>query len=158
MWRRGRGGPSLGGHAQVISDVDAEALSDDSSNYLFNLGSLEVHDYDHEKFVMDAFRRGAARPARGWWERRARGVDAASLRSAAHAAGTVTRFINHSCEPNCEARDVEIDCSDDRMIHVAFFTQRRIEAGEELTYDYKYQAEEKIRCECGSSNCRTWLR
>ena len=70
----------------------------------------------------------------------------------------MARFINHSCEPNCEAREVEIDCADPRMIHIAFFTLRRIDPHEELTYDYQYTSQEKIKCACGSSVCRTWLR
>lgn len=38
------------------------------------------------------------------------------------------RFINHSCVPNCEI--------DIRMRRVYVFALRKIEPGEELTYDY----------------------
>lgn len=42
----------------------------------------------------------------------------------------LARYINHSCKPNCYA---EINSSE---THVYIFTRRRIEPGEELTYNY----------------------
>jgi hypothetical protein len=57
------------------------------------------------------------------------------------------RFINHGCQPNCEA---EID--GDRIWIVA---RRSIKAGEELTYNYSYDFDDyKERpCNCGSRGC-----
>ena len=68
--------------------------------------------------------------------------------------GNESRYINHSCDPNCEAI-----IEDDRIyIHA----KRNIQAGTELTYDYQYErtdehTEEDERfyaCRCGSAKCR----
>ncbi|MDO8460444.1 MAG: SET domain-containing protein-lysine N-methyltransferase [Nanoarchaeota archaeon] len=57
------------------------------------------------------------------------------------------RFINHSCEPNCE---VEIE--NDKIWIVAL---KDIKKGKELSYDYGYDAEDfkDHKCKCGSENC-----
>jgi len=70
--------------------------------------------------------------------------------------GNDARFINHSCEPNCEAY-----VFDDR---VYIYAMRDIIRSEELTFDYKLGpaltgAEKKIdksqfACNCGSPGCR----
>jgi hypothetical protein len=72
-------------------------------------------------------------------------------------AGTVhneSRYINHSCEPNCEAL---IDKG-----HIYIYALRNIEEGEELVYDYAYErtqdmgpdSEALYVCRCGSPKCR----
>ncbi|NBD73842.1 SET domain-containing protein-lysine N-methyltransferase [Patescibacteria group bacterium] len=53
------------------------------------------------------------------------------------------RYLNHSCEPNCESR-VE-------RSRVFIYTLRRIEPGEELTYDY---GEEFVAEHIGPTGCR----
>lgn len=61
----------------------------------------------------------------------------------------VAAFINHSCEPNCEAHEV-----DGRVLIISI---RDIVAGEELTYDYNLYdgaLEDPSPCSCGSSRCR----
>jgi len=58
-------------------------------------------------------------------------------------------FVNHSCQPNCEADQI-----DNRVWIIAL---RDIAAGEELTYDYNfYDAEpgEVVPCHCGANSCR----
>ena len=69
------------------------------------------------------------------------------------AGGNEARLINHSCEPNCEA--LEIDG------HIWIHALRPIGAGEELTYDYAYEPEEgdEVRpefyaCRCTAVRCR----
>ena len=54
------------------------------------------------------------------------------------------RYINHSCDPNC---DVEITT---RTIWIVAL--RNIKAGEELSYNYGFEAK-KYRCNCGANNC-----
>lgn len=61
----------------------------------------------------------------------------------------VAAFINHSCEPNCEAHEVE-----GRVVIIA---TREIVAGEELTYDYNLydgELDDPSPCACGSNRCR----
>lgn len=71
--------------------------------------------------------------------------------------GNSSRWINHSCNPNCEA-----DEDNDRIFIKAI---RNIKAGEELNYDYGLIIDEpytkKLKaeypCWCGSANCRGTL-
>ncbi|XP_035781807.1 histone-lysine N-methyltransferase Su(var)3-9-like isoform X1 [Anopheles albimanus] len=53
--------------------------------------------------------------------------------------GNISRFYNHSCDPNCGIWSVWIDCLDPNLPRLAFFALRRIEAGEELTFNYHSQ-------------------
>jgi len=63
-------------------------------------------------------------------------------------------FINHSCEPNCEAV-----ITDRKILIHALHT---IEPGEELAYDYQYERtgkndaelEKFYVCKCGAPSCR----
>ncbi|CAL4897774.1 unnamed protein product [Urochloa decumbens] len=65
--------------------------------------------------------------------------------------GGLARFINHSCEPNCYTKVITVDGQ--KKIYI--YAKRRIYAGEELTYNYKFPLEEKkIPCYCGSQRCR----
>jgi hypothetical protein len=71
--------------------------------------------------------------------------------------GNSSRWINHSCAPNCEA-----DEDNDRIFIKAI---RNIKAGEELNYDYGLIIDEpytkKLKaeypCWCGSAQCRGTL-
>merc|ERR1719277_1543068 len=68
--------------------------------------------------------------------------------------GGVARYINHSCDPNCVTETVELADT-----HIIIFAARRIERGEELSYDYKFDFEDdnRIPCMCGAKNCRKWM-
>jgi histone-lysine N-methyltransferase SUV39H len=70
----------------------------------------------------------------------------------------VTRFFNHSCDPNMGSARVCIDVQDINTARIAFFALRDVPAGEELTFDYKYQIQKRIRCYCGASNCKKWVQ
>lgn len=58
----------------------------------------------------------------------------------AAVGGNITRYINHACDPNCYT---DIVC---RRIWI--LAARRIEAGEELTYDYNTEGLAGIACLC----------
>ena len=68
--------------------------------------------------------------------------------------GNEARFINHSCDPNCDA------VIDHGRIWIETICD--VAAGEELAYDYAYVLEERhtlaakrrFPCNCGSSKCR----
>lgn len=71
----------------------------------------------------------------------------------AAVGGNDARFINHSCDPNCEPVE-------DRG-RIFIEATRAIKVGEELTYNYGLTGEgaehddwkEKYRCNCGAPNC-----
>ena len=47
-----------------------------------------------------------------------------------------TRFINHSCEPNCAIYTVSYNHADTNIYDLAFFATEPIIAGTELTFNY----------------------
>ncbi len=62
-----------------------------------------------------------------------------------------TRWINHSCDPNCE---IEADLDDSGKVWARLVAVREIGAGEELTYDYAFASQYAIPCRCGTADCR----
>ena len=61
--------------------------------------------------------------------------------------GSGAEIINHCCDPNLRCAIVRG--------HIIYFAKRDIEAGEELTIDYRFDSYiEKIPCSCGSKKCR----
>ena len=68
--------------------------------------------------------------------------------------GNDSRWINHSCDPNCETTE------EDNRIFV--YALRGIRPGEELFYDYRIvpaerrtkKLEREFACICGSAKCR----
>ena len=68
--------------------------------------------------------------------------------------GNEARFLNHSCNPNCES------VIEKRRVYIE--AVRTIEPGEEMTYDYQIQREEDdppgieeiFACRCGFPQCR----
>ncbi|XP_040077122.1 uncharacterized protein LOC8040733 isoform X3 [Ixodes scapularis] len=69
--------------------------------------------------------------------------------------GNVSRFINHSCDPNCETQKWTVNGE----LRIGFFTRRPLRAGEELTFDYQFQryGKEAQKCYCESSKCRGFI-
>jgi hypothetical protein len=68
--------------------------------------------------------------------------------------GNHSRFINHSCEPNCQIQIEKIDGSP----RIVIFAKHAIRQGEELTYDYCFEPEEeKLPCHCGTASCRGFM-
>ena len=49
--------------------------------------------------------------------------------------GNISRFINHSCNPNAETQKWTVNGE----LRVGFFSKRTIGKGEEITFDYKYE-------------------
>jgi SET domain-containing protein len=68
--------------------------------------------------------------------------------------GNEARFVNHACDPNCQAIDT------DKRIFIE--AVRTIQPGDELAYDYQIQRDdddpanidEIFACHCGAKNCR----
>ena len=72
--------------------------------------------------------------------------------------GNAARWINHSCAPNCRTFE-----DDDGRVFIE--SRRKIHAGDELTYDYRLQVDERVTrklraeyaCRCGAKRCRGTL-
>ena len=68
--------------------------------------------------------------------------------------GNSSRWINHACEPNCEAQQVGQ--------RVFLHALRKLKAGEELFFDYGLVIDERhtaklkkqYECRCGKASCR----
>ena len=52
----------------------------------------------------------------------------------ATCCGNLSRFMNHSCVPNCETQKWIVD----GRIRIGLFTLKSVKAGQELTFDYKF--------------------
>ncbi len=74
--------------------------------------------------------------------------------SPAGVDGNEARFLNHSCNPNCQS------VIEKRRVYIE--ATRTIQPGEEMTYDYQIQREEDdppgiaevFACRCGFPQCR----
>ncbi|XP_077457807.1 histone-lysine N-methyltransferase SETD1B-A-like [Stigmatopora argus] len=65
--------------------------------------------------------------------------------------GNLSRFINHSCNPNCYAKIITVESQK----KIVIYSRQTIGVNEEITYDYKFPIEDtKIPCLCGAENCR----
>uniref|UniRef100_A0AC34GW60 Histone-lysine N-methyltransferase n=1 Tax=Panagrolaimus sp. ES5 TaxID=591445 RepID=A0AC34GW60_9BILA len=67
--------------------------------------------------------------------------------------GSIMRYINHSCNPNCVTLKYT---SSNSAPHVCLFAAKNISAGEELTFSYASNHHDNVlsfKCFCGSDNC-----
>lgn len=89
--------------------------------------------------------------------------------------GGPTRFMNHSCDPNCRLFTVSYNHSDPHIYELAFFALEEIPAGKELTFDYKDEDDRSVitheqalevqrrdgympqKCLCGTAECRQYF-
>ncbi len=75
-----------------------------------------------------------------------------------NVGGDFSRFMNHSCEPNCEAELIEGEGG----TRIFILALRDIAEGEELVYNYGLSLDERytptlkkqFACHCGSAKCR----
>lgn len=67
--------------------------------------------------------------------------------------GNLSRFINHSCEPNATVEVWEVDYK----FKMAVFACRDIEPMEEITYNYGRDFWIQTRCLCGAAKCVSGL-
>ena len=75
--------------------------------------------------------------------------------------GNDARWINHSCAPNCEPVLLESKDGDPAGDRLFIETTRPVRAGEELTYDYGIELDQRYTrklkeiwaCRCGSPQC-----
>ncbi|XP_047367360.1 probable histone-lysine N-methyltransferase CG1716 isoform X1 [Vespa velutina] len=69
--------------------------------------------------------------------------------------GNVSRFINHSCDPNAETQKWTVNGE----LRIGFFIKKFIAAGEEITFNYHFQryGKEAQKCFCEAPNCCGWI-
>uniref|UniRef100_A0A7I4BUC1 Uncharacterized protein n=1 Tax=Physcomitrium patens TaxID=3218 RepID=A0A7I4BUC1_PHYPA len=70
--------------------------------------------------------------------------------------GNLGRFINHSCEPNCQTEKWMVDGE----VCIGLFAIRDIKEREEVTFDYNFVrvgGADAKKCECGASKCRGFI-
>ncbi|MCJ1439200.1 hypothetical protein MMC27_008591 [Xylographa pallens] len=143
---------------EILTDTDAtlrESLSKGKDSYLYSLDKFRGVDGepgflpDEELYVVDG-----------------------------QFMGNPTRFINHSCAPNCRQFTVSNVRGDTKVYALAFFALQDIPAWTELTFDYvdreeedevekvtegnvgqleKEKEREATRCLCGARGCRKFL-
>jgi len=79
----------------------------------------------------------------------------------ANIKGNEARWINHSCDPNCDSEHVDAVDGDKSKDRIEIKALRDIKAGEELSYNYGIRLSErhtsKLKklwaCLCGSPKC-----
>jgi len=72
-----------------------------------------------------------------------------------NVGGNASRWINHACEPNCEAEETDAG-------RVFIKSLVDIQAGDELFFDYRLvldgrhtpAVKKQYECRCGSAHCR----
>ena len=68
------------------------------------------------------------------------------------------RYLNHSCEPNCELVLWKSRQRQGRRYPRMWLqTLHAVKPGEELTIDYGWPADAAIPCQCESPRCRGWI-
>ena len=65
--------------------------------------------------------------------------------------GNISRFINHSCQPNCRS---ELERG-----HIWIIAERDIAPGEEITFDYGFPFRDWAEnpCRCGATGCAGFI-
>ena len=66
--------------------------------------------------------------------------------------GNNSRYINHSCDPNCELQRWVVN----GQWRIGIYAIKDIQPGEPLSYDYQFDTNEAdtFRCHCGAETCR----
>ncbi len=74
----------------------------------------------------------------------------------AREKGSQSRFINHSCDPNCALLPVNVN----GYSRIAIVAIQNIAPGEFLKYDYHFDTPDgdKFSCRCGAKNCRGTMK
>lgn len=69
--------------------------------------------------------------------------------------GNLARFMNHSCNPNCETQKWVVN----NQVRVGLFAKCDIPCGTELTFNYNLECrgDEKTKCLCNSKNCSGFI-
>jgi len=78
------------------------------------------------------------------------------------STGCPAKYMNHSCEPNCNLEQWAVD----GLPRMCFFAIEDIKSGEELTFDYNWElkavnndmfVKSATKCKCEKPKCRTYI-
>jgi hypothetical protein len=74
----------------------------------------------------------------------------------ARRVANLSRFINHSCDPNCSLTQWNVN----GFIRNGIFALRDLKKGEFLSYDYHFDTRhgDRFHCRCGAKNCRGTMK
>jgi SET domain-containing protein len=118
-------------------------------------GLFAATDYRKDQMIIEYQGELIKQPMPDWREKRYEALDIDScyifMVNQEHFVdstqkGNASRFINHSCDPNCYTKII-----DEKIVIIA---KTDIPKGTELTYDYCFSSEEeRISCSCGSEKC-----
>ncbi|KAI7868641.1 hypothetical protein BDF14DRAFT_1724451 [Spinellus fusiger] len=69
--------------------------------------------------------------------------------------GCLARFINHSCRPNSVTQKWVVG----KTMRIGIFTTRAVKAGDEFTFDYKFERYGAVaqKCYCGEACCKGYI-
>jgi|TARA_B110000967_G_scaffold28523_1_gene26569 hypothetical protein len=69
--------------------------------------------------------------------------------------GNAGRFLNHSCDPNCETQKWMVNGE----LCIGIYALEDIRDAEELTFDYNFEryGDNPIKCFCGTTKCGGWI-
>ncbi|KAF0699139.1 Aste57867_10295 [Aphanomyces stellatus] len=67
--------------------------------------------------------------------------------------GNVSRFINHSCAPNCSAQKWTCEGG---VMRIGIVALQPIAVGDEITFDYQFThvGAHSVLCQCGAATCK----
>ena len=144
---------------QFIDTYRGEIITSEEANNRGKVRSLEQENY---LFDLDKFEGDIAE-------------DVTIYTCDGKQIGGPTRFINHSCDPNCRLFTVSYNHADISIYDLAFFTIEFIPAGTELTFDYQDSDDRTVitkemakemekekgypssKCLCGTKYCREYF-
>lgn len=67
-----------------------------------------------------------------------------------HRMGNKSRFVNHSCRPNCTMQKWLVNGTP----RMALFAHQNIKKNDEITFDYNFHPfNDAPKCKCGEDNC-----
>jgi hypothetical protein len=74
----------------------------------------------------------------------------------ARVEANLSRFINHSCDPNCVLRPMNVSGYN----RIGIFTTEEVSPGDFLSYDYQFDTKhgDKFVCRCGAKKCRGTMK
>ena len=140
---------------EVIDNVEADkrgkVYDGQNSTYLFD---LDFYDGLFDPNVASPLKasQSSSQSCQGYVSQNEFVIDA-------YNTGNVARFINHNCDGNLKVHPFSRANQDPRLHEIAFFANRDIRFGDELSYDYSGGQEYKgtsrfIACHCGFKKCK----